>query len=309
MTINEHMTEYAGLPVFEFEGPADGLPEPGAVAWRLTHDEDEDGRFGLLFKDFLDAVDTERVTHLVVGCWSVTLSPADPYPPDLLIGAAHHFPALRSLFFGDIVLEQQEISWIEHDDITPLLEAFPALERLDVRGSAGLVLRPFRSEALRTLRFESGGLPSEIVRAVAASELPGLRHLDLWLGARAYDGDVGEADLAEILAGDRLPALRHLGLENAEIADEAAAALAGAAVVARLESLSLAKGILSDTGAEALLAGQPLTHLKRLDLHHHFVTEPMRDRLRAALPGVDIDLSEPHGSGHEPEWSYIYVAE
>ena len=80
-------------------------------------------------------------------------------------------------------------------------------------------------------------------------------------------------DLAPILAGARLPALKHLGLRDAEIADEVAAALAGAPVVARLETLDLSLGTLSDAGAAALLAGQPLTHLRKLDLHHHFLSD------------------------------------
>ena len=31
------------------------------------------------------------------------------------------------------------------------------------------------------------------------------------------------------------------------------------------------------------LAGQPLTHLRKLDLHHHFITQPVMDRLTAEL--------------------------
>ncbi|MFI0350600.1 STM4015 family protein [Actinomadura sp. 9N407] len=308
MTIHEHLTDFDGLPVREFLGAAADLPAAGEVAWRLTIDEDEEGHFGVLFEEFLGAVDTERVTHLVIGCWTVTLDAGDPYPPDLLIKAADRFPALRALFFGDIVMEQQEISWIEHGDITPLLLQFPGLERLDVRGGAGLELRPFRSEALKVLRFESGGLPPQIVRTVAGCELPALERLDLWLGSRSYDGDTAVPDLAEILGGERLPALRHLGLENSEISEEIAVALAGAPVVARLESLSLAKGVFGDAGAEALLSGQPLTHLQRLDLHHHYLGEPMVERLRAALPGVEIDLREPRRPARADQ-RYIYVAE
>ncbi|WP_041540081.1 hypothetical protein [Catenulispora acidiphila] len=44
-------------------------------------------------------------------------------------------------------------------------------------------------------------------------------------------------------------------------------------------------------GAAAPLAGQPPAHLRTLDLRHHFISAEMRNRLRAAWPGVDIDLS------------------
>ena len=134
----------------------------------------------------------------------------------------------------------------------------------------------------------------EGVRGVAASELPALEYLDIWLGVQEYGGDATLADLAPILAGGRFPALRHLGLRNSEIQDEIAAAVAAAPVVAQLKSLDLSMGVLTDDGVAALLAGQPLTHLTWLDLHHNFVTEQVAERVRAALEpsGVEVDLSE-----------------
>ncbi|WP_368077460.1 hypothetical protein [Actinomadura sp. WMMB 499] len=170
------------------------------------------------------------------------------------------------------------------------LRGVPELECLEVRGGDGLVLEPVEHESLRVLRFESGGLPAGVVRAVGASELPNLVQLDLWLGDDVYGGDAAVTDLAPLLSGERLPSLRHLGLEDSVLQDEIAAAAAGAPVVARLETLSLAMGTLTDRGAEALLAGQPLTHLHELDLSYHYLSEPMMERLRAALPGVEVDL-------------------
>ncbi|WP_067814347.1 STM4015 family protein [Actinomadura kijaniata] len=311
MTINEHLTEYAGLPAFTFDEstPTEGLPDAAAVAWRVRTEEwDASGEWERMFERFLSTVDTACVTHLIIGHWGHLQRDGSGYPPGSLAKAADRFPALRHVFVGDIVLEEKEVSWIEHGDLSPLPAAFPALERLDVRGSERLRLEPFTGANLRTLRFETGGLPREVVHTVMASDLPNLEHLDLWLGTDTYGGDVGVGDLEPILTGERLPSLRHLGLENAEIQDEVAAAVAGAPVVARLESLSLALGALTDRGAEALLSGQPLTHLRRLDLHHHYLGDAMMDRLRAALPGVEVDLSEGHGprddGGH-----YIAVSE
>jgi hypothetical protein len=51
--------------------------------------------------------------------------------------------------------------------------------------------------------------------------------------------------------------------------------------------------VLTDDGAEALLSGQPLTHLVELDLSHHYLTEPMVERVRAALAPVETLLIEP----------------
>ncbi|WP_176611339.1 hypothetical protein [Actinomadura sp. WMMB 499] len=103
-------------------------------------------------------------------------------------------------------------------------------------------MSPFRSDVLKVLRFESAGLPVGVVRAVAASELPDLEHLDLWLGVEFRGGDATIDDVAPVLDGERLPSLRHLGFQNTPMLDELAAALASAPVVARLESLALAWG-------------------------------------------------------------------
>jgi len=118
-------------------------------------------------------------------------------------------------------------------------------------------------------------------------------------------------DLAPILAGANLPALTYLGLRDSEIADQVAAAVASAPVVARLHILDLSLGTLSDVGAAALLTGQPLTHLRKLDLHHHFLTEEMAERVRAELEsaGVEVDLSEAELDASSPEERFIAVSE
>ncbi|OLT25105.1 cytoplasmic protein [Actinomadura sp. CNU-125] len=308
MGIWDEREEYAGLPVFRFDQERLGadaadlpdLPAAGAAAWRVTSDFDEE-RFDDVWEMFRASVDTTEVTALLIGYWGE--SDDVTYPALLLAEAAASFPKLDSLFFGEITAGESEISWIVHGDISPIVRAFPGLRRLDVRGSDGLVFEPFESDALEVLRFESGGLPASTVRTVAACGLPNLRRLDLWIGVNAYGGDVSMDDLAPVLSGERFPSLRHLGLENAEWQDEIAAAVAAAPVVARLESLGLARGMLTDTGAEALLSGQPLTHLRRLDLHHHFLSDAMMARLRNALPGVEIDL----GDQGDPEGAYFYV--
>ncbi|QFG20967.1 STM4015 family protein [Actinomadura sp. WMMB 499] len=300
--IGENLERYVDLPVVTFEDDDDEAPA-GPVAWRVATEYDEEP-FGDIWKRFCETVDTTAVTALVIGYWGSDYDEHEDYPVPLLAESAASFPNLRSLFFGDITYMESEISWIVHEDITPLFRAFPALERLDVRGVGDLSLDPIRSESLKVLRFESGGLPATVVQAVMASDLPNLEHLDLWLGTEDYGGDVTAADLAPVLSGERFPALRHLGLEDSVVQDEIAEAVAGAPVVARLESLSLAMGTLTDRGAEALLAGQPLTHLRELDLNHHFISEPIQGRITAALPGVRIKLKE--AARDEP---YVEVSE
>ncbi|MER8183709.1 STM4015 family protein [Kitasatospora sp. NPDC094015] len=317
MAISQHPEHFHDLPVFDLvpalqEGAE--LPEPAAVAWKIGLEYDSAETFRQRWEEFLDRVDTTLVRALVIGAWWQDEQKPAAETVELITANAGRLPALRALFLGEVTYEECEISWIQQSDVTPLLTAFPALEELVVRGAGGdwdgnggLRLDPVRHPALRSLRLESGGLPAEVVRAVGACDLPALEQLELWLGVDQYGGDSTVADLEPILAGLRLPALRRLGLLDSLAQDEIAAAVAQAPVVARLEHLGLSMGLLTDAGAGALLEGQPLTHLKSLDLHHHYLSDGMQQRLTTALAGVDVDLSE--AGKPDERWRYVAVAE
>ncbi|MEV6783595.1 STM4015 family protein [Streptomyces sp. NPDC051098] len=313
MTISEHLQELHGLPVFDFPdaGSKVELPSVPSVAWRIAVDSyDSEEEWEEAFARFLGAVDTTQVRALVVGPWSETFDSGPEPIVSALVEACERLPRLRALFVGDITYEECEISWINQGLVTPLLDAYPELLEFGVRGGQGLAFPAVRHDKLRSLTIEAGGLDAGVVRGVAASDLPALEHLDLWLGTSWYGANADVSDLEPILAGTRLPSLKHLALRNSEIQDEVAVAVAGAPVVARLETLDLSMGTLGDDGAEALLNGQPLSHLKKLDLHHHFISKPMADRLAGALgaDGVEVDLSEDE-SAEGREDRYTAVAE
>ncbi|CAM5600569.1 Cytoplasmic protein OS=Streptomyces aurantiogriseus OX=66870 GN=GCM10010251_28340 PE=4 SV=1 [Streptomyces aurantiogriseus] len=305
----DHISHLHGLPVHNFprlEEPPSPLPAVETVAWRLSVDEDRvlGETFEESWQRFLDTVDPARVRALVlgVGAYGTENDAASPWETvKLLAGAADRLTGLEALYLADLTFEESELSWIVQDDVTPVLAAYPCLKELGVRGSGGgfdgapgLEFHALRHEHLRVLRLENGGLPTEVAQGLAASDLPGLEHLDLWLGTEDYGRTATVADLAPVLDGGRLPSLRRLGLRNCDLQDEVAAAVASAPVVARLSSLDLSLGTLGDVGAEALLSGQPLTHLEELDLHHHYLSEPMMTRLREALEpfGVRVNLDE-----------------
>ncbi|WP_243709348.1 STM4015 family protein [Micromonospora sp. 15K316] len=284
----------------------------GPVSWHFSRwDFDDDAEdvlseeFQVAFEEFV-AQAGPRVESLVVGAWGYAAF--NPAPIAQLCAAAPRLPALRALFLGDMTSEECEVSWMKVGDVSQLLAAFPSLEVLRVRGGEDFRFSPVRHPRLRELAVESGGLSREFVGAVLDSELPALSDLELWLGTSNYGGDTTPADLAPLLAGERFPQLRRLGLRNAEIADEVAQALTSAPVVRRIERLDLSLGTLGDEGAAALLAGQPLTHLAGLDLHHHFMSDEVAASVVAALPGVQVDVSdrqEPDEYGGE---TYRYTA-
>ncbi|WP_406281857.1 STM4015 family protein [Streptomyces sp. NBC_00209] len=323
MTGIDHPCSFHHLPVFTLPGPGDDspwpatLPTPDAMAWRLDCGW-EGQEFAVVWQHFLEKVDPAQVRALVIGHWwdgdYTSLAPV----VELITSDAARFPALRALFLADVVGEECEVSWLQMCDITPVLRAFPLLEELVVRGGGSgldeetLELRPVRHEALKALRFESGGLPGHVVRAVGACELPALERLELWLGSQWYAGDATVADMAPLLSGGTLPRLRHLGLQNSEIQDEIAVAVASAPVVAQLESLALSMGTLSDAGGLALLEGQPLTHLDSLDLHHHYLSYEVRERFKelSGRDDVHVDLSEAdYWDPRDDEPRYVAVSE
>ena len=306
MEFTKPLTEFAGLPVVDF--PADvgaPVPAPAAeVAWRIDYWEpDEAAEFSVfedVFTRFVEHVDTTRLTALVFGCWGSAPFDAEHHPARALVAEAARFPALRSLFFGDIAEydERPEIVYIDHIDLTPVLTAFPALEELWVRGTPKWVtgepsryFEPIRHASLRGLVVQSGGLNPSVIQTISECGFPELRHLELYLGHPDWMGDAKVSDLAWLLAGGTFPKLDRLGLRNSVIQDEIAAAVAHAPIVASLGVLDLSLGALGDDGARALLNGQPLQHLRALDLHHNYFSEAMRERLRTAWPGVDVDLS------------------
>ncbi|MGW4249747.1 STM4015 family protein [Nocardia sp. NPDC004722] len=302
MTISEHLQQFHGLPVFgypEADAPAEARenwPAPAAAAWAIAIEPygDSEETWPQAFARFRAEVDTTRVVALIVGLWGEAYDHPSTMVIEELIAVKDQFPALRALFVGDITYEEAEISWIQQSDVTPLLANFPELEELRVRGGEHLAFPPTEHAKLRTLTVETGGLDAAVVRGIAASTLPALEHLEIWLGVSNYGGTATVADLAPLLSGERFPNLTYLGLRNSEIQDEIAAAVAAAPVVARLSTLDLSLGTLGDEGAAALLNGQPLTHLRTLDLHHHFISESMQERLRKALEpdGVSVDLTE-----------------
>jgi hypothetical protein len=304
MSFREHLTTFAGLEIVNFPNdPGDALPDvTGPVAWRVDSFPgwEEEVDFSGVFESFLERVDPATVTALVIGAWNYPDGEAPPQPQ--IMEALPRFTALRALFLGDIVQEQNDVAYIVQPDITPALTACPSLEELWIRGSSDWdydamaqvpLLRPVKHDALRVLVFQSGGLTGSTMRAVGECVFPVLEHLEFYFGEPDYSGDGTPEDVAWLFAGSRFPRLRRLGLRDSRDQDELAAALAHAPVVAQLEVLDLSLGTLGDDGAAALLAGQPLNHLLRLDLHHHYMSPEMCDRLVNAWPEVDIDVSEP----------------
>lgn len=285
--ISENLTAFYGKPVRDFAPGDQGWDFAGTVP-RFRLDFDSDENLAEMIGAFASLPGAEATDAIVVGSWVSDVGESSQEIVEALVAYKDRFPDLRALFLGDIISEENEISWINQSDLSALWPAFPHLEHVQLRGGTGLSLGRLASDRLTTLIIESGGLPLRVVREALAADLPNLRHLELWLGSENYGSDSAVAHFEDLLAGRLFPKLRTLGLRDCEYADALAAALARAPLLERIDTLDLSLGNLTDEGAEALAASPLVARLQRLDLHHHFLGDAMMARLAGLGPEVDL---------------------
>lgn len=312
-TIEEHLEVWHDKPVVDFATDT-GLTDPVGHAYRifLGYDDAHRGEtFSEAFAELLEDPRAEELTALVIGMWAEWISGEPSLIEDVvatLVGASDRLPNLKALFIGDITREECEISWIPQGDLSPVFGAFPQLEALGIRGGQGLTLGTPRHANLKKLVIEAGGLPVSVVQEITSADLPVLEHIELWLGDSGYGWDGAIEDLTPFFDSSKWPHLKYLGLRNSEITDEIAGQLATSPILKRLRTLDLSLGTLSNAGAEALLSNRDaLTHLEKLDIHHHFLTQGMINRLQEL--GITVDVSDPQAEDEEDKGAtYRYVA-
>ena len=309
--ITEHATNWLGFPVklYDAKTSEKAIADYSKTIYRLAMDWDADADIPTLFSRFLASPAAAQTPAIIIGQYHGD----DPQHSSeevvqLLVSAAPKLPNLRGIFIGDMLSEENEISWIVQSDVSPLLAAYPNLEHLRLRGTSELSLGGrLVHDKLKSLVIETGGLPPDLFREVLMSQLPALETLELWLGTPSYGGDVTLDDLQPLLSGELFPALKHLGLRDSEIVNDIAASLASAPILSRLTALDLSLGTLSDTGAEALLDIPALKNLKQLDLHYHFLSEAMMKDLKREFPFVNVD--DPQGEDAGEDDRYVAVGE
>lgn len=303
MTIQKNLDRFAGKPVVDFEGKR----VADAVVYRLRQDYDDARSQERMLEDFFDTIAPGEVEALVIGAWAEGHEHDPKAYLDGLIARKRELRQLKALFVGDITFEENEMSWIKQTDYAGLLKAFPTLETLRIRGSDGLALPPFDHQHLAHLALETGALPTAIVRNLAQSAMPALKHLELWLGDDYYGFDGTVADYQALLQAIDGARLAYLGLRNAEIADPLAQWLAGEAWVAKLQVLDLSMGTLGDVGAQALLDSPHLDGILALNLTHHYIGPELQARLSKRF-GPRVLLGDPQEEEDEGE-RFVEVSE
>lgn len=304
--IYENVKTFIGKRVLDYDpekGPAPG----GKTIYRFRSDWENDSLRPNL-EHFLASDGALEATGIVIGNWGGEDSSATPeFIIEILVDQKDRLPQLTAIYFGDIVSEENEMSWIQQSDLSPLLAAFPQLQLLRTRGGSNLEFKQPRHEKLRALALESGGLSVELVRSICTSDFPNLEHLELWLGTDEYGGTSRVQDLQPILSGKLFPKLKYLGLRNCQYADDIAAVVVNSPIVQRIETLDLSLGVITDEGAQALLSLPENGTLKHASIHYNYASNDVLKKLKAH--SVVFDTSKPANMEDEEEWRFVAVGE
>jgi hypothetical protein len=306
MTIDCDETHFHELPIVDFK-PEKGIENPCDQVYRLAFDYDHKVDVKDILETFINDPRAAEVPALIIGEWQDAYENSPESLLQQLIEQRDKLPKLKALFVGDMGSEECEISWIIQTDYAALLDAFPLLEQLRVRGSNGLRFSKLRHYSLKTLIIECGGLPNDVIKSIINAKLPDLEHLELWLGDANYGFDGSLKTIKPLLEMGAFPKLGYLGLRDSEIIDEIATEIANAPLLKPLKILDLSMGSLTDKGAQALLDGDGIKTLKKLDLHFHYLSTIMMEKLEGL--GIEVDVSDKQDEDVDNDGEiYRYVA-
>ncbi len=152
---------------------------------------------------------------------------------------------------------------------------------------------PLALPELETLVIETCSMSKKRLKHVLDAKLPKLTTLELWFGSEDQDATARFKDLRPLLDGTAHPKVVHLGLKNAEFADELARGLPNSKIAHRLESLDLSMGTMGDAAAAELAAGAgAFPKLKTLSVDDNFLSKATVKALKAAFKGVTVVSKE-----------------
>ena len=114
--------------------------------------------------------------------------------------------------------------------------------------------------------------------------------IDEALVAPVLDPDWAERGALVGAAGGQIVALASFVRLRDMRTAEVAFAVAVAPILERIQVLDLSLGTLTDAGAAALLASPAIRRLKKLDLHHHFMSADVVEQLKGL--GIDVNTDD-----------------
>lgn len=266
--------------------------------YRISYKEYDSGEKSAkdLVPDMLADPEFPDLTELVIGDWGGTWEDSCQVVLDGMIEHAEQFSHIRGLFVGDMDYEECEVSWIIQGNYSKLWAALPNLKALTIKGSTDLELGEICHEGLEELTIICGGLGSDVIKSIQNAKLPNLKKLLLYIGIENYGFDGNADTVKELLEKADFPNLSYLGITDSEIQDELAQVVLNSKFMGQIETLDLSMGTLTDQGGALLLEMLPKwPNVKTLDVHYHYMSDEMEEKL-SALP-ITVDVSD----GEEPD--------
>ena len=262
--------------------------------YSYNYDEYESGKKAeTMVMDILTDSEFTELDELVIGSWGGPYEEDCQPVIDAIVENADRFSHITKLFVGDMDYEECEVSWIMQGDYSQVWKAMPQLKELTIKGSMDLTLGEIEHENLESLTIICGGLGTTVIKQIEKAKLPSLKKLLLYIGVEDYgfDGDAGA--IKELLANSDFPNLTYLGIVDSEIQDELAQVVLECKYIRQIETLDLSCGTLTDKGGNLLLEKLPeLTNIKKLDVHHHYLSDEMMHKIRKLSPEVDVSEQE-----------------
>lgn len=258
------------------------------------YDEYKDGQknAGTMIADIIADEELNSLEEIVIGCWGDAWDDSCQKIIDGIVANKDKFSHIKSLFVGAMGFEECEVSWIIQGDYSKLWDAMPQLESLCIKGSTNLVLGDISHTNLKRLEIICGGLPASVIESIKNAKLPSLEALLLYIGVENYGFDGDKNTIKSLLDDSDFPKLTYLAIEDSEIQDDIAKIVFDSKYISQITTLSLAKGTLTDKGGQIILDElKKYPNIKRLDLHYHYMTDRMMNKLDKLADELDIEIS------------------
>lgn len=273
----------------------------------LSGDEiyDEGRDCAYLVEKILKDEHLAELKYLTIGCFGGWEDGCQPIL-NMIAENKEKFQQAEYLFVGDMDYEECEVSWIIQGNYEKIYDALPNLKTLKIKGSNDLSLGKLKHDKLEHLEIICGGLGQDVIKEISKGELPNLKTLILYMGVEDYGYDGTADDLKPLMSKELFPNLSHLGLVDSEEQDEITKLVLESDILPQLSVLQLCYGTLSDAGGQMILDGEDkISHLKLLDLEHHYMSEGMMKNLEK-LP-VSVNLAD--AKGEDDEYRYPMLTE
>lgn len=260
-------------------------------AYSYDEYEEQNKGAGVMVEDILADPDFSGLTELIIGDWGNAWEDNCQPILDGIVANADRFSQIQKLFIGDMDYEECEVSWIMQGNYSGLWAAMPQLRELTIKGSTELELGDICHEGLESLTIICGGLPGNVIQSIQNAKLPNLQKLLLYIGVEDYGFDGNADTIKELLEQADFPKLTYLGIADSEIQDELTSVVLESKFMGQIHTLDLSNGTLTDQGGTLLAEKLPdYPNVKKLDVHFHYMTKEMMDKLQQ-LP-IEVDVSE-----------------